>query len=120
MILIDDPNKRYMCPVTLFLSMAIANNVIDGVSTSIDMFSLINHSWSGWLLLPYKQELLHLPVLRRTGNKSRVLSSCVMKPSAVYRMMQAQVDRAGHGDTFAAILQDTRNATQRMKRRKCT
>ncbi|EFQ85735.1 hypothetical protein PTT_19234 [Pyrenophora teres f. teres 0-1] len=25
MLLIDDPNKRYMCPVTLFLSMAIAD-----------------------------------------------------------------------------------------------
>ncbi|KAI2476673.1 hypothetical protein Ptr902_12020 [Pyrenophora tritici-repentis] len=106
-----------MCPVTLFLSMAIADKVIDGVSTSSDIFSLCNYEWSGWLLLPYKQELSHLPVLRRTGNKSRVISSCVMKPSAVYKMMQAQLDRAGHGDTFAAILRDTRNATQRIKRR---
>jgi hypothetical protein len=33
-------------------------------------------------------------------------------------MMQAQLERAGHEETFATILQDTRNATQREKRRK--
>jgi hypothetical protein len=33
-------------------------------------------------------------------------------------MMQAQLERAGHEETFATILQDIRNATQREKRRK--
>jgi hypothetical protein len=28
MVLIDEPTKRHMCPVTLFLSMAIADGVI--------------------------------------------------------------------------------------------
>jgi hypothetical protein len=33
-------------------------------------------------------------------------------------MMQAQLERAGHEETFATILRDIRNATQREKRRK--
>jgi hypothetical protein len=32
--------------------------------------------------------------------------------------MQAQLERAGHKETFATILRDIRNATQREKRRK--
>jgi hypothetical protein len=37
MILADDPVKRHMCLVTLFLSMAIADGVIDGVTHSTDL-----------------------------------------------------------------------------------
>jgi hypothetical protein len=36
----------------------------------------------------------------------------------LYTMIQAQLDRAGHGETFVTILRDIRNATQREKRRK--
>jgi hypothetical protein len=119
MILIDEPTKRHMCPVTLFLSMAIADGVIDGTDRTSDIASLFRgHQHSGWLLLPYKQDVSHLPALRRTGNKSRVISSCSIKPSVLYTMMQAQLDRAGHEETFATMLRDMRNATQREKRRK--
>jgi hypothetical protein len=119
MVLIDEPTKRHMCPVTLFLSMAIADGVIGGIGCSSDIASLYgSRQQSGWLLLPYKQSSLRLPVLRRTGNKSRVISSCSMKPSVLYTMMQAQLERAGHNETFATMLRDIRNATQREKRRK--
>jgi hypothetical protein len=40
MMLIDEPTKRYMCPVTLFLSMAIADGVIKGISCGSDISSL--------------------------------------------------------------------------------
>ncbi|KAF1940151.1 hypothetical protein EJ02DRAFT_495665 [Clathrospora elynae] len=118
MILVDDPSKRHMCPVTLFLSMAIADGVIDDISHSSGMTSLCIHQWPNWVQLPYREDLIHLPVLRRTGIKSRVISSCIMKPSVLYKMMQAQIARAGHSDTFATIIRDVRNANQREKRRK--
>jgi hypothetical protein len=70
------------------------------------------------MLLPYKQNSSRLSILRRTGNKSRVLSSCIIKPSVLYTIMQAQLERAGHKETFSTILRDIRNATQREKRRK--
>jgi hypothetical protein len=101
MILIDEPTKRHMCPVTLFLSMAIADGVIDGIGCCSDIASLYGN---GWLLLPYKEGFSRLSILRRTGNKSRVISSCSMKPSVLYTMMQAQLERAGHKKTFATML----------------
>jgi hypothetical protein len=107
-----------MCPVTLFLSMAIVDGVIDGIDCSSDIASLCSPQQSRWLLLPYKQSLSHLPVLRRTGNKSRVISSCSIKPSVLYTMMQAQLERARHEETFATMLRDIRNATQRGKQRR--
>jgi hypothetical protein len=119
MVLIDEPTKRHMCPVTLFLSMAIADGVIDDIDQTSDIASLCRgHPQSGWLLLRYKQDASRLPVLRRTGNKSRVISSCCTKPSVLNAMMQAQLNRAGHEETFATMLRDIRNATQREKRRK--
>jgi hypothetical protein len=121
MILIDEPTKRHMCPVTLFLSMAIADGVIEGIDRSSEIASLFrSYQHSGWLLLPYKQDTSQLPVLRRTGNRTRVISSCGIKPLVLYTMMQALLDRAGHGETFATMLRDIRNATQREKRRKTT
>jgi hypothetical protein len=118
MVLIDEPTKRHMCPVTLFLSMALADGVIDGVHQISDIESLCAGRQSGWLLLRYKQDASRLPVLRRTGNRTRVISSCGIKPSMLYTMIQAQLERADHGGTFATILRDIRNATQREKRRK--
>jgi hypothetical protein len=98
--------------------MAIADGVIDGISCSSEIASLYgSRQQSLWLLLPYKQTLLRLPVLRRTGNKSRVISSCSMKPSLLYTMVQAQLERAGHNETFTTMLRDIRNATQQEKRR---
>jgi hypothetical protein len=99
--------------------MAIADGVIDGIDCSSDIASLYDsRQQSGWLLLPYKQSLAHLPVLGKTGNKSRVISSCSMKPSVLYTMTQAQLERAGHERTFATMLRDIRNASQREKRSK--
>jgi hypothetical protein len=93
--------------------MAIADGVIDGIGS--DIASLCSHQQSGWLLLPYKQDSPHLPVLRRTGNKSRVISSCSIKPSVLYTMMQAQLNQGGHKETFATMLRDMRNAIQRVQ-----
>ena len=99
--------------------MAIADGVVDGITCNSNIAALSSHcQQSGWLLLPYKLGSSRLPVLRRTGNKSRVMSSCIMKPSALYIMVQAQLDRAGHEATFSTMLRDVRNANQRERRRK--
>jgi hypothetical protein len=52
MIMIDEPTKRYMCSVTLFLLMALADGVSDGIGCSSDMASLCSHQWSGSLGTP--------------------------------------------------------------------
>ena len=41
MVLTDEPKKRHMCPVTLFLSMAIADGVVEGVDRSDDIALLM-------------------------------------------------------------------------------
>ncbi|KAF1840107.1 uncharacterized protein K460DRAFT_202525 [Cucurbitaria berberidis CBS 394.84] len=111
MVLVDDPTKRHMCPVTLFLSMAIADGLIDAIHQASEV-----QQWPNWTPLPYSPNLVHLPVLRRTGNKSRLISSCEMKPTVLHRIMHAQIQRAGHEETFATLLRDVRTATQRDKR----
>lgn len=118
MILVDNPSNRQMCPVTLFLALAIADGVISDIHEACGLTSLAVHSWPRWTLLPYNGNFLHLPVMRRTGNKSRILSSCPMKPSALDRMMHELVQRAGHQITLATIIQDNRKAAQREKRRR--
>lgn len=107
-----------MCPVSLFLSMAIADGVIAGVNQSSDLEALPIHQWPEWTLLPYRDDYVDLSVLRRTGNKSRQLSSCTMKSPSVYKMMQAQIRRAGHLETYMIILRDLRNASHCERRRK--
>jgi hypothetical protein len=39
-MLIDKPTKRYMCPVTLFLLIAIADSVIKGISCGSNILLL--------------------------------------------------------------------------------
>lgn len=120
MILVDDPSNRHMCPVTLFLALAIADGALEGVHPCSGLAALHFPDWPGWLQVPYSANATHLPVIRRTGNKSRVLSSCAMKPSSLDKMMQGQIERAKHVQTFAMIVQDVRKATQREKRREST
>jgi hypothetical protein len=43
-----------------------------------------------------------------------------MKLSVLYTLMQAQLDRGGHEETFATMLRGMRNAIQRGKRRNIT
>jgi hypothetical protein len=64
MMLIDEPTKRHICPVTLFLSMAIADGIIKGISCGSDILLLYgSRQQSGWLLLPYKQNSSRLLIL---------------------------------------------------------
>jgi hypothetical protein len=118
MILADMPESRYICPVTIFLSLAIADCAIDGVHSYSDFLSLVNPEWLGRVSLPFRADVRNLSVLRRTGNKSKAISSCPMKPYQIQKMIQAQIARAGHKITFASFMQDARMSAQRHKRRK--
>jgi hypothetical protein len=118
MILADMPGQRHMCPVTLFLAFAIADNAIIGVRCNDDLTALFGLAWSGWISLCYRDDVRPLSVLRRTGNKSKALSSCPMKPSAIHKMMQAQILRGNYETTYKSMLQDARMSAQREKRRR--
>jgi hypothetical protein len=117
MLLADMPGQRQICPVTLFLALAVADNAIDGVHCTDGFATLLRRPWSGWISLRYRDGVDRLSVLRRTGNKSKAISSCLMKPSVLQKMMQAQISRAGHEDTFVNIVQDVRKSSCREKRR---
>ena len=118
MILVDDPSQRHMCPVTLFLSMAIADGVIDGIDTPEDLAALDVPASPEWTSLPYRTDFAHLPVLRRSGNKPWHICNSAIKPYTLNSMIQAQVDRAGHRDTFLAITEDAHNTVSKEKKSK--
>jgi hypothetical protein len=109
-VLADNPSKRHLCPVTLFLSLAVA----DGVVGNIHHSNLTPHA--DWTVIPYQANLVHLAVMRRTGSRTRLISSCAIKPAALEKMIHAQVDRAGHRETYAAIINDNHKASLRDKR----
>ena len=117
MILVDSPGQRHICPVTLFLALAIADGAIKGISSRDDLLVLAGREHSDCITLPYNHNVGHLPVLRRTRSKSKAMSSCAMKSSVLHKMMQAQISRAGHENTFNDLLRDVRMSSQREKRR---
>jgi hypothetical protein len=120
MILADNPNQRHVCPVTLFLAFAIADNAIASINCKEDFATLLRLEWSGWISLRYKDNAGQLSVMRRTGNKSKTMSSCAMKPSVLCKMMQAQISRSSHATTLTKLLQDARMSSLREKRCECS
>jgi hypothetical protein len=118
MMLADMPSERHICPVTIFLGLAIADGVIPGIKCNDDFTTLISSEWHGWVSLVYRNDISGLAVLRRTGNKSKAISSCPMKVFQLCKMMQAQILRAGHTATNDNLLHDTRTSAQREKRRR--
>lgn len=109
LVLSENPNNRQLCPVTLFLAMAIADGVVDGTLSAGSGVE----QWPTWVKVPFKQDLLQLPVLRRAGNRQRIISSSAIKLSSYYDMIQAQFTRAGHEKLFTTMLREARSATQR-------
>jgi hypothetical protein len=114
MILADLPRDRHICPVTMFLALAIADGAIDGIHSSDEFSALASQEWSGIITLPYNNAAHHLPIFRRTGCKSKAISSCAMKPSALYKMMQAQMMRAGQEHTIANMVNDAKRSPPRV------
>jgi hypothetical protein len=117
-VLADVPSKRHMCPVTLFLALAIADGVIRGVRSPADLESVADCDETGWVMLPYQSNSMHMSIIRRVGNQSRLISSCMLKPAALEKMMHAQVERAGHKKAYSTIVHDNQKAALREKRRK--
>jgi hypothetical protein len=117
-MLTDLPYNRSMCPVTLLLSLAIADGVFEGISCSEDLASFPTYPALDWVILPYRPDTKSMPVFRRTGNKSKTLTSRAMKASLLHKSMQAQISRAGHEITFAKLQQDVRKASSRETRRR--
>ncbi|KAF2849432.1 hypothetical protein T440DRAFT_519030 [Plenodomus tracheiphilus IPT5] len=113
MILTDLPRDRHICPVTLFLALAIVDGAIEGINCSDDFSTLAGQDWSGCITLPFNSTVSHLSIFRRTGSKSKTISSCAMKPSAVYKMMQAQMIRAGHENTLSNMVHDVKKSSRR-------
>lgn len=117
MILADDPSKRHMCPVTIFLPFALADGVVEGVQRGHHLASTdIEHSPT-WKVMKYKPGLLDLPVMRRATNN--FLSPLrALAPKHLHKMMQAQLQRAGHAYTFKTICADNKKAAEREKKRR--
>lgn len=118
MILADMPENRDICPVTIFLALAIADGALCGVQCNADFTALVRSLEEGWASISYHETIGRLSLLRRTGNNCKTISSCPMKPSQLHKMMQAQVCRAGHQHTFTKLLHDVRLSAQIETRRK--
>jgi hypothetical protein len=115
MILVDDPSKRHMCPVTIFLAMALADGVIEGVQKGHHLASLTD-DFPTWKVLGYKSEAMNVPIMRRASQN--LLSSCrALAPNRLHKMMHAQIQRAGHEPTLETIRDDNRKAATREKKR---
>lgn len=116
MVLADNPKNRRMCPVTLFLALAIRDGVVDAVSTIPDLYSVVTRSWPDWVQLQYSTGAGNIPVFRRTGPKSRAITTQAIKPSMLDKMLRALVKRAGHEATYATILDDNKRAAHIFRR----
>lgn len=75
MILADDPTKRHMCPVTIFLAMAIADGVISS--------GQLDSQFPQWKVLQYAVEKQCLAVWRRCLPHKPILSSRELKSSVL-------------------------------------
>lgn len=117
MILADDPGNRHACAVTLFLAMATADGAFDGTTDSSNLCNLSVPVWPVWGSLPIRSDLDQLPILRRVGAKSRMISSHAIKGSVLHKMMQAQIERSGYTGFSAALQLDIKHAVRREQRR---
>ncbi|KAF2000210.1 hypothetical protein P154DRAFT_576229 [Amniculicola lignicola CBS 123094] len=116
MIIADNPRRRYMCPVTLFLALAISDGIISQVNGPEDLLSLEVPQWPTWTTIPYRQET-GIAIIRCTWNQSRNMSPVhAMKPSSLDKMMRAQIKRANHTATMAAIVEDNKRTSRAMKK----
>lgn len=112
MILADDPTKRHMCPVTIFLAMAIADGVISS--------GQLDSQFPQWKMLQYAVEKQRLAVWRRCLPYKPILSSRELKSSVLLDQLKAQISRAGHEDTWKIIVDDNKRASRREKQRMWT
>jgi hypothetical protein len=120
MMLVDDPVHRHLCPVTLFLGLAISDGAFAYLKDAQDLKELPIPIWPQWASLPYHPGFQQVPVLRRLGNQSRVISSVAMKSFPLYKMVQGQILRGEHQQTFATITRDVRSAVTRESKSEST
>jgi hypothetical protein len=116
MMLMDDPVHRHLCPVALFLGLAISDGAFQHLQDAQTLKELPIPTWPRWASLAYRPGFQKVPVLRRLGNQSRVISSIAMKPFPLYKMIQGQFQRGEHQETFATIVRDVRSAVTRESR----
>lgn len=115
----DDPFNRQACAVTLFLAIAMADGALDDITDSENFCNLRVPVWPTWCSLRIHSNFRQMPVLRRVGAKSRIISSHPMKGTILYKMMQAQIERWGDEGFSAALQSDIKYAVRREQRRKC-
>ena len=108
MILSDNPDRRHMCPVTMFLAMAIADEVVNK--------SQLSEPLPQWTVLKYAAEQNNLAVWRRCS-PHRASPSRALKTSTLLDMIRGQISRAGHENTWRTIVDDNRRAARREKKR---
>ena len=116
MILADNPSKRHICPVTIFLALALADGVIDGVQGH-HLTSLEIGEFPAWKVINYKPETLDLPVMRRALHNA-LSPSRALSPNDLHKTVHTLVQRAGHISTWNAIRDDNKKAAEREKRRR--
>jgi hypothetical protein len=68
MLVVDDPVHRHLCPVTLFLGLAISDGAFAYLKDAQDLEELPIPNWPQWVSLPYHPGFRQVPVLRRLGN----------------------------------------------------
>jgi hypothetical protein len=112
MVLADDPSNRQACAATLFLAVALADSALSGIQSSQDPSCLIVPVWPAWGVLPMRPEAVRLPIIRRVGTKSRVLSSHPTKGPTLYKMVQAHIDRLKDPKFFTVMQLDIKHAVR--------
>jgi hypothetical protein len=116
MILADDYQHQNLCSVALFLSIVIADGAFCGMNTPNDLAAVDVPACPEWTTPPYRTDLSHLPVLRRSGKKRCNMSTYTSKLYTRNYMVQAQINHAGHKETFSAITQDAHNTVSKEKK----
>lgn len=100
LLLVENPNDRSLCPVSLFVALAIADNVIPRNFQSACTAQL------PWIELVYAKGANNLPVFRQAGNDRKLLMFKAIKPKAMTKLLRAITIRAQMEQIFRTIQED--------------
>lgn len=99
MPLLEDKNPPHLCPVLQTLALALANNVLRGI-TALDDFKRIKPPENDHVKTGIRPEMAEIPLIRSPHRKGDVGPTIIGLASRTRTMMTELTERASYEDRF--------------------
>jgi hypothetical protein len=99
-----------MCPVTLFLALAIANSTIKGIQSALNLFLLQSNTLNGFFQLFFNTDMDKIPILQLTCPIGSIAANFVIKPAVLQDIIKEFAKHRYYKCTLAALLKDNYKA----------